>query len=1151
MTTCRLILCSCLVLAAGCQSREVAPANQPAAQKQPALTAQASPQPEADPAQAAAILTGEAGKNGRLGYPRFPDIHGQQVVFSAENDLWLTTVAGGLARRLTVHEGNEFFAKFSPDGKWLAFSGDYDGNQDIFVMPAVGGVPQRLTFHPARDQAIGWTPDGASILFRSQRHHPHGNWTLHTIPRLGGDPVRLPLSRAARLSWEPKGKRVAINRLSRDFRRWKRYAGGMAVQIFIGDLEGGPFHKVTTFKGTNAYPMWHGERIYFLSDRTGTQNIWSMTADAKDLRQHTQSTNFDVRFPSIGQDRIVYQAGASLRLLDVRSGQDREIPVRIVSDALRTRTRFTDPKKHLRSFALSPDGAFLALQIRGNLHLVPAQKEGRRIQVSRSSDSHERGISFSPDGSQIATVSSQAGEDEIFLYDTLGAKKPQRVTTDGKRFKHPPLWSPTKERIAFADSDNRLYLVSAGGGKTREVDHSPFGPIEQIAWSPDGKWLAYVKAETNYLGSIFLFQVETGAKARVTNEFFHDSNPTWSPDGKYLYFLSRRSLNPYLDELDFETIVDKTTKPYLVLLSAKTPSPFLPTKAGQDDERMMKVLKRIREEEKRKREFRQPPQVEIDLSGMGDRIVEVPVDAGNYHNLWAGREFILFLKSPMIGMADWGELFSENTKLTSSLMRFEMGEKEKGAKTYLADVRSFCVSRNGKRIATMNRKKEFFVFQLGDQPPAQEKLAKKKIPIAAIREQVEPLAEWRQIFFEVWRMMRDFYWEPHMANVDWLAMQEKYLPLLSRVATRAELEDLLGEMVAELSLGHTYIWGGDQKRARPISVGLLGADLAPDASGLYRFTRVYQGANWDKKRVSPLTLPHVGVVAGDFLLKIDGRPIKAGDNVYSRLQKAAGEFVLLTVHSRPSLNGARDVEIKTLANEKAVRYFSWVAKNRVYVSEKTGDQVGYLHLPDMMTRGMVEFDRWYYPQIRKQGLIIDARWNGGGFVSGILIKKIMRDVLFWVRSREGFVGTYPSNSLRGRVVVLTNESAGSDGDIFPRAIQIAKIGPVIGTRTWGGVVGIDGSNPLVDGGTSTRPHYFALYERERKWGVEGEGVVPDIIVDNDTGAVDRGQDAQLDRGIAEVLERLRQAPAQRPDFVAPPDKSKEAWVKKYGQTDKP
>ncbi|MBW2533588.1 MAG: PDZ domain-containing protein, partial [Deltaproteobacteria bacterium] len=407
--------------------------------------------------------------------------------------------------------------------------------------------------------------------------------------------------------------------------------------------------------------------------------------------------------------------------------------------------------------------------------------------------------------------------------------------------------------------------------------------------------------------------------------------------------------------------------------------------------------------------------------------------------------------------------------------------------------------------------------------------------------------EWRQIFNEAWRMMRDFYWSPDMGQVDWAAIGKKYAVLLPRVATRDELEDLLGEMVAELSLGHTYVWGGDRRRARPVPVGLLGADLEPHDSGRYRFARIYPGESWDAKRRSPLTLSHARVKEGDFLLRIDGRELRTGDNVYSRLQKAAGEMIQLTVSADPGGRGARDVEITTLKNEHALRYHAWVRRNRELVAQKTEGRVGYLHIPDMMTAGMVEFDRWYYPQVRKEGLIVDARWNRGGFVSELMIKRLTRRVLAWQKGRRGYVGPYPANTLNGRLVVLTNERAGSDGDIFPRAVQVAKLGPVIGTRTWGGVVGISLQHPLVDKGVSTRPRTFAWWDLKRGWGVEGEGVTPDMVVDNDPAAMHRGEDAQLDKGIAVILDLLRKNPPQAPAFGPPPDKRRKTWVDKYGK----
>jgi tricorn protease len=1146
-----LVAVCAAILATGCPGMRPQPAGQ-AGETEPQI-------PLSEAARPGGALPVPAGEG--LGYPRFADYHSGVVVFSAEGDLWQVPVSGGLARRLTTHPGTEFFAHFSPDGKRLAFSGDYDGNQDVFVMPAVGGVPHRLTYHPSEDQVLGWTPDSRSVLFRSRRDHPHGDWTLYTVPLesgegrrgapMGGDAVRLPLSRAARLSFEPGGARVAINVTDNDFHRWKRYAGGRSAQIFVGDLKGGPFVKRTTFLGANAFPMWHGGRIYFLSDRTGTANIWSMTPEGRDLKQHTHHRDYDVRFPSLGQGKIVYSHRAGLRLLDLQSGHEQPIPVRVVSDGPLARARFVQPTRFLTDFELSPDGNHLALEIRGDLHLIPAGKEGRRLRLTQSSSSRERGLSFSDDGKRLASTSDASGECEVTIVDATGATPPRQVTRGGKRYKYPPRWSPGGKWIAYADSDGRLFKVPAAGGTPTEIDRSPYGHIRSYRWSPDGAWLAYARIEENYFASIYLYEVEKGRKLRVTDGYTKDWSPHFSADGKYLVFMSERTINPYLDRLDEETIVDRATKPYLVLLSSKTRSPFLPRDPAEE-EQQAKAAKEAKAQKKKAGAGAPPPRVEVEADGIADRVLEVPVAAGNLGGLFSGDGFLFYLSQPTLGMAEWEHSVFEGKERVAELWRFDF--KKKKAEKFADGVVDYSVARDGSRMVLRKPEAKFYAFKLEAKAPGDKEWKELELPLAALRHPVEVRQEWRQMFGEAWRMMRDFYFDPDMGKVDWPAVRSRYEALLPHVGSREELEDLLGEMVSELSLGHTYLWGGDTRQPERVPVGLLGADLEPHPSGHYRFARILDGVSWDPRRVSPLTEPHARVKAGEFLQKIDGREVRCGEDVYSHLQKAAGEQVQLTVSADPEARKARQVEITTLRSEQPIRYFDWVKHNRERVGQKTEAKIGYLHLPDMMTAGMVEFDRWYYPQVFKQGLIVDARWNRGGFVSQMIVKRLARRALSWAKSRSGYIAPYPENTLNGPVVVLTNERAGSDGDIFPRAVQVGRLGPVIGTRTWGGVVGISLNLPadaLVDFGVSTRPGYFAWWEPERRWGVEGEGVTPDVIVENDPGAEFRGTDAQLEKGIALAMELLKKAPPRAPQFGEYPDKRAETWVKRYGKTDAP
>jgi tricorn protease len=1058
------------------------------------------------------------------GYLNWPTIHGNTIVFTCEGDLWSVSSDGGLARRLTDAEGNEFLAAFSPDGRHIAFTGEMDHGRDAYIMPAEGGSPERLTYHPWSEWVLGWAPDGESVIFRSMRNEAHYIYKLYTISIDGGFPEEMGLGEISLITFEPGGKRIAFNRFSREFRTWKRYRGGMAQDIWVGNPESMKFERVTDYEGTDAFPMWAGDRIYFISDRDATANIYSMRPDGSDVKQHTFHDEYDIRWPSLGDNRIVYHNGGDIWMFDIGTGRNSKVDIEVPSNRLRERERFVDPSRHVTDFELSPKNGRVAFCSRGDLALVPV-KEGRTIVLTGTSGVREKNPRWSPDGKSLAYISEETGEEEIYVIEVNGDGDPDQITKGTKGWKFPPAWSPDGEKLAYADGSQTLYIVNKETGRIIRADSSDYWEIDQYAWSPDSRWLAYAKWENQNFQSIFIYDTESDKVARVTDGFTNDSDPVWDPAGKYLYFLSDRTINPMLSKIAFDVIIDKTSKPYLVVLKKGEKSPFFPEEPDVEEEE-----EKDKDDEENGDE-EESPKTEIDLDGLMSRVVEIPVDAGHYSQLAAAGGKIFYRSRPSLGMADGQRRGSEGNPIHSVHM-FDLEEEED--EEIISGMSSFRLSQDGKKII-YSRRHSFYVVDAGkgagDAKDADVDMSKWHI-------RLNPHEEWEQIFNEGWRLQRDFYWAPDMAGIDWKGMRAKYAKLLPRIATRADLNDLLGQLISELSTSHTYIWGGDIASPERISVGMLGAEIVPDkASGYYKVAKIYEEEASAPDAYSPLMLSHSDVKEGEYIIAVNGQEIKYPTNFYSAFLNLEDDQVLLTVNDRASRRDSRDVMIRTRGGDFDLRYLDWVRSNREYVAEQTDGRVGYIHIPDMSTSGLIEFQRTFYPQLLKPGLIVDARHNGGGFVSDLIIRRLSVKTLAYGKPRKGRPYRYPDESVDAHVVALCNQQAGSDGDIFPRAFQLAGIGPVIGMPTWGGVVGIRSDKPFVDGGMMTIPE-FAWWEEEG-WTLENQGVEPDIVIDNLPADVIQGKDPQLDRAIKEVMDRLRRDPRGFPDLPPFPDKSKD------------
>jgi len=1086
------------------------------------------------------------------GYLRYPDIQDDSVVFTAEDDLWLAPTSGGTARRLTIHVGREYFPKFSPDGELIAFTGQYDGNADVYVVAAAGGEPRRLTWHPSGDEVVGWTPDGKQIVFRSRRQEPHGSYEMFTIPATGGDPVKLPLGWVARLDIDPDSGRYAFNRTSRETRTWKRYRGGTATAIWVGRPDRGDYEQITAFDGMNAFPMWNDGRIYYLSDRGGTANLWSIDSDASDRKQHTDFGNWDARFPSMGTDgRVVFMLAGDIRIFDPADGSERKIDIQLPSDRVLTRVRYPDPSRYLTFFDLSPDGERLAVTVRGEIFSVPV-KDGVTLPVTRGSGARESWGSFGPEGKRLLYVTDEAREEEIRSIDAWGRGEPEIVNsaaTSGWHF--PPVYSPDGKWIAYSDQTHTLYVISTEGGRPKTIDRSEQSEIRDYTWSPDSRWLAYAKnARTDY-ATVYIYDVKDGATHAVTGPDTDDYSPAWDPDGRYLFFLSGRTTNPLLGSRDLENINIRPTKPYLALLRSDVDNPFahlagMPPddedeEEGEDAEEKSDKKddkgdeKKDGDKKENGKKGKEAEPIEIEFDGLAERVVAFPVEGGQYFGLSATKTSVFWISVPMKGMADMPALFAEAGP-DATLMTFSLDKKK--AKTFMSGVSGYSLSVKADKLAVMKQRGQIFVVGAGA-PPGDD-LGESKVKLDGAVVELDPREEWEQIYYEGWRHMRDFYWDEGLGGVDWKAIRDQYASLLPRLATRDDLRDLMGEVIGELSTSHTYVFGGDRGFSVPrVTTGLLGADLVREGDA-FRVDRVYRGSPADGVR-SPLAEPGVNVREGHYVLAVNHLPLRAERPFYASLEGLGGKEVLLTVNDKPTLDGARDVVVRTLRGENQVRYSDWVRRNREYVAEKTDGKIGYVHIPNMMGEGLIAFNTWFYPQLDKEGMVVDTRWNGGGFVSQMILERFRRHLVSFDRARGGGISTYPYRVLNGPFVVLTNEFAGSDGDIFPAAVQLEELAPVIGVRSWGGVVGIRGDKRLVDGGFLTQPE-FAWWDPVQGWDLENRGVEPDIEVQNLPQELARGVDSQLERAITEVMALHGQRPPIKPDFGPARPRGREAYI---------
>lgn len=1057
------------------------------------------------------------GIEGRL--MRNPGIGGDKVVFTYEDDLWTAPITGGSATRITSHPGVEIFASFSPDGKWIAFTGSYDGGNDVYVIPSTGGEPVRLTYHPAYNRVIGWTPDGTSVLFVSMRGlYPE----LFAVDFKGGSERRYPLAEVAYASFSPDGKRVALNRWNSDRMNWKGYKGGAQQDIFIAPAEGGELKRITDWPGYDNFPMWHGETIYFNSDREdGRMNLYAYDLSSGATKRCTFHKDWDVEFPALGGDRIVYGCSGYLWAYDTKSGKDERLSIEIPTDRWRMRDMFVSPGGYLQEIGLNHDGKKCVVQARGDVYLLDTEKDDA-ANLTRTMGSRELYPALSPKTDTVAFFSDKTGEYELYIAPTKPGAEWTQITRDSKTYYYHCAWSPNGKRLLFGDKDYATYVADVESKKVARIDRCLYQKDNEISWevsdyswAPDSRWIAFSKANENLNSSIYLYSLDQKKLFRITDDRYDSYSPCFDPEGRYLYFLSLRNFTPALDWFMDNNINLDQSCVMLVQLRAGQKPPFEET--GDET---------TSEKDTTKVEEGKP--LTIDFGGITDRIFELPVAPGTYRMLSAYKGHLTYLSRKGFGFPGLEEFFNPNAVSYYDLHNFDM--KDKTDKIVLPGIGYYALSGDGAKVAYMSG------MNAGVTKTEEPSVAGEGgLRWGGLEQRVDVFQEYPQIFRDVWRQVRDFFYDPGMHGRDWDAVYKKYEELIPFVSTRGDMNYIIGQVIGELTASHEYIidrGGPPRTFYSHVNVGLLGADLEPDArAGRYRFTHIIEGANWDDNYANPLQAPNVKVKAGDFLIAIDGQDVKSDENYLKYLENKADEEITLAVSSTPEKKDVRTYRVKTLFSDTSIRYHEWVEKNYRLVRDATGGRIGYMHLSDMDDLGIRQFEQAFRAERYRDGLIIDVRDNGGGFVSWFIIDKLERKLMYYTVTRDFEPMRYPAAVHPGPIVVLCNEGTGSDGEVFTQHFKDLGLGTVVGTRTWGGLIGITNMIPLTDGGMVTQSN-IGFANLKKQWVVENVGAVPDIVVDNDPAAVVKGTDPQLEKAIEVIMQKLKESPP--PSLTPPP-----------------
>jgi tricorn protease len=1032
---------------------------------------------------------------------RYPDVSADKIVFIYDNDVWIAPKDGGVAIPLSSPAGMEASPKFSPDGRTIAFTANYDGNDDVYTMPVGGGIPQRFTYHPAYDRVVDFTADGRIVFNSAREEFPRMYYASPT----GALPEVLPLAYAAYASFSPDGQWIAFTPWSTEGHTWKRYQGGMATDIWLFNLKTYESKRITDFPGTDDLPMWHGDKIYYLSDegRESRRNIWVYDVKTAKREQVTHFADFDIKWPSLGPDDIVFQHGDELMLLDLKSLETKAVNISIPGDHPHVRTQTVDVSGYMNDIFISPQGKRIVADFRGDIWTLPAEN-GFPRDLNRTDGVAEHYPAWSPDGKWIAYFSDKTGEYELYRQLSDGSGKEEQLTHNGKAYRYNPVWSPDSKKIAFTDKTGSYFIFVIDKGETIFVDRDVWaGQGLRPAWAKDSNWLAYtVQSPDNSNSVIKLDDLKNRKSYQVTSDMFPSSDPAFDLSGDFLFFSTQRNFEPAFSEVDNTFIFHNSTEIAFTTLRKDIVSPFKPMAPKPAAEAAPAAP--LAEAKPGEEATTTPPEVpilKIDTDGMEARAQLLPIGAGGYGNLMGGDKKVFYI-GPM------------------GLTMFDLNSKQQ--MPLLPNAQGFMLTPDATKMVVYAQG-GIYITTAG--PGAQ---LDKRVNTEGLTMQIDPRKEWHQIVYEAWRIYRDFFYDPNMHGVDWNHARDQALSLVKHAANRDDVDYILGEMIGELNSSHTYVWNWPADMAPGVPVGMLGCDfeLAKDDAGHegYRISKILGGGDHELGVRSALNAPGLDVHVGDFLLAVNGVPLDMSKEPYAALAGMVGKTTSLTVSKKAVIDGdARQVLVTPSWDEGELRLRAMIERNRRYVFEKTGGKVGYIYVRNTSGDGLVDLQRQFISQHNMAGLIVDERWNGGGMIPERFIEMLNRPVFnYWAR-RDGVSWRTPYRTHPGPQVMLINQAAGSGGDAFPYYFRMAGLGKLIGTRTWGGLVGISGNPGLIDGGYLSVPA-FGIYDKDGTWAIEGHGVDPDFLVIDDPTLLAKGIDPQLDKGIEVVMDEVQKHP---------------------------